>query len=66
MKVIKEAWLLQEEASGMFKCTQNTTTPKLYVSDVSANREIKYQENHQLGKYKAVKAFLVIEGDEHE
>lgn len=67
MKVIKESWLLQDVNDEMtFKCMQNTSTPKLYVSEFSAKREVGYQERNQLGKYKAVKAFLVIEGDDHD
>jgi hypothetical protein len=63
MKVIKEAWLLKDDESGMFKCMQNTNTPKLYVSETSAKREVKYQANNSLGKYTAVKAFLVVESE---
>jgi hypothetical protein len=61
MRVIKESWLLQEVQSGVFKCMQNTSTPKLYVSETSAKREVKIQNGDNGPKYKLVKAFLVIE-----
>jgi len=65
MKVIKEAWVLQDiNDENVFKCMQNTTTPKLYASKTSATKEAKYQEHNQICKYQTVKAFLVIEQDE--
>lgn len=47
-------------------CTQNTTTPKLYVSEGSAINSAYYlarNNNDGVNEYEPVRAFIVIEGD---
>ncbi len=47
-------------------CTQNTATPKMYVSERSAISSANYHAEHcnkGVSVYKPVKAFIVIEGD---
>ena len=67
MQVIKEGWLLKHRAMlGEFMCTQNTNTPKMYVSERSAINSATYHaecSNEGVSVYKPVKAFIVIEGD---
>ena len=67
MLVIKEGWVLAHQAMlGEFMCSQNTSTPKLYVSEKSATNSAEYHaaysnDGHVI--YKPVKAFIVVEGD---
>lgn len=67
MRVIKEGWVLQHrKLLGEFMCTQNTSTPKLYVSEKSAAASARQHadyNNQSDVEYSAVKAFIVIEGD---
>lgn len=67
MQVIKEGWVLKHRAElGEFMCTQNTTTPKLYVSEASAINSANYlarNSNDGVNLYEPVRAFIVIEGD---
>lgn len=67
MQVIKEGWVLKHRANlGEFMCTQNTTTPKMYVSEKSAISSANYHaeySNDGVNVYKPVKAFIVVEGD---
>jgi len=67
MQVIKEGWVLKHRANlGEFMCTQNTTTPKMYVSEKSAISSANYHaeySNDGVSVYKPVKAFIVVEGD---
>lgn len=69
MRVVKEAWLLERQDSekiGEFMLMQNTTTPKLYVSEASAKSAADYhacQHNNGVIVYKPIKAFLVVEDD---
>lgn len=67
MQVIKEGWVLKHQAAlGEFVCTQNTTTPKLYVSEASAINSANYltrYSNDGVNVYEPVRAFIVIEGD---
>lgn len=67
MQVIKEGWVLKhQEMLWEFMCTQNTTTPKLYVSERSAISSANYHaeySNNGVSVYKPVRAFIVIEGD---
>jgi len=67
MQVIKEGWVLKHRAVlGEFMCSQNTTTPKLYVSErsaISSADNHAQQTNEGQVVYKPVKAFIVIEGD---
>jgi hypothetical protein len=66
MQVVKEGWVLKHTLSGVFMCTQNTTTPKLYVSEHSAMVSAKGHATHSNGGvtvYKPVRAFIVVEGD---
>jgi hypothetical protein len=67
MQVVKEGWVLKHTLSGVFMCTQNTTTPKLYVSEHSAVTSAKGHatySNDGVLAYKPVKAFIVVEGDD--
>lgn len=67
MQVIKEGWVLKHRANlGEFMCTQNTTTPKMYVSEKSAISSANYHaeySNSGVNVYKPMKAFIVVEGD---
>lgn len=67
MLVIKEGWVLKHRANlGEFMCTQNTTTPKMYVSEKSAISSANYHaeySNDGVSVYKPVKAYIVVEGD---
>ena len=67
MQVIKEGWVLKHRfVLGEFMCTQNTTTPKMYVSEKSAINGANYHaeySNDGVTAYKPVKAFIVVEGD---
>lgn len=64
MKVIKEGYVLQHVNSGLFVCTQNTTTPKLYITEESAtksNELLATRGNDGIIMHNIVKAYLVIE-----
>lgn len=66
MRVVKEAWLLEHQATGEFMLMQNTSTPKLYVSEKSAKSAAEYHgeySNEGVVAYKPMKAFLVVEDD---
>ena len=66
MRVIKEAWLLEGMGMGDFMYMQNTTTPKLYVSEKSAKSAAEYHGAHYnngIIMYKPIKAFLVVEDE---
>ena len=68
MQVIKEVWVLKHKtAEHTFFCAQNTSTPKLYVSENSATSSAMYHAEHysvnQELVYQPAKAFIVIEGD---
>lgn len=67
MKVIKEGWVLQHrKLLGEFMCTQNTATPKIYVSEksaISSARQHADYNNESDVVYRAVKAFIVVEGE---
>lgn len=67
MRVIKEGWVLAHQALlGEFMCSQNTSTPKLYVSEKSASSSAEYHAQYSNDGhvvYKPVKAFIVVEGD---
>lgn len=67
MQVIKEGWVLKHRTLlGEFMCTQNTTTPKIYVTQKSADNSANYHaeySNDGVSVYKPVKAFIVVEGD---
>lgn len=67
MQVIKQGWVLKHRSKlGEFMCTQNTTTPKLYVSEGSAISSAHYlarNNNGGVNEYEPVRAFIVIEGD---
>ena len=67
MQVIKEGWVLKHRVMlGEFMCTQNTNTPKMYISEKSAISSAKYHaeySNDGVNVYKPVKAFIVVEGD---
>jgi hypothetical protein len=58
--------LKHRSVSGEFMCTQNTNTPKMYITQKSANNSANYHAEHTndgVSVYKPVKAFIVIEGD---
>jgi len=65
MQVIKEAWLLRVKCtSDVYMLMQNTTTPKLYVSEASAKSAASYYAEHSnngLLIHEPVKAFLVVD-----
>ena len=67
MQVIKEGWVLKHRANlGEYMCTQNTNTPKMYITQKSAMYSAKYHaeySNDGVNVYKPVKAFIVVEGD---
>ena len=68
MQVIKEGWVLAHQAMlGEFMCSQNTSIPKLYVSEKSASSSAEYHArihtHDEYVIYKPVKAFIVVEGD---
>lgn len=66
MRVIKEAWLLAIPEVGGYMQMQNTTTPKLYVSEESAKLAATYYANaHNNGAviHTPIKTFLVVEDD---
>jgi hypothetical protein len=67
MRVIREAYVLEEVDPGHFLLAQGTTLPKMFVSEATANAGAKYWGKHyNQGNiiHEAKKVFLVVEDKE--
>lgn len=67
MRVIKEGWMLRVQGTGdVYMLMQNTTTPKMYVSEKSAISSANYYAEYKSNgvvMHEPVKAYIVVEGD---
>jgi hypothetical protein len=67
MRVIREAYVLEEQDAGHFLLAQGTSLPKLFTSEATANAGAKYWGKHYnqgVIIHEAKKVFLVVEDKE--
>ena len=66
MRVVKEAWLLEEKPLGTFLLAQGTSLPKMFISEATAKSGASYWGKHYNNGtiiHKPVKVYLVTEDE---
>jgi hypothetical protein len=66
MRVIKEAWVLEEAHKGHFLLAQGTSLPKMFISEATAKSGAAYWGKHYNNGtiiHKPVKVYLVTEDE---
>ncbi len=66
MRVIKEAWVLEEKKLGVFMLAQGTSLPKMFISEATAKSGAAYWGKHYNNGtvvHQPTKVYLVTEDE---